>query len=285
MDMTREELVAANDRLLEKRKEWLANPENTTTSPSSCSTSTSPTWPRWPPPPPPRLLDKTCECGAALEPFWTWNSWVLPARCENCAEESRKVAEAKSAEEAREWREKNAAKLLGDAGLPARYREARLADFPARYRNLQGGLYLTGPAGTGKTRLAAAILRQVLVEEDTGGVFGPQFIEVPELLLDIRGTFRDGSERTEEGLLAEYANSDLLILDDLGAEKPTEWVTQTLYLLINRRYGSEKRTIITSNLGLSELGNRLGDRIVSRVAGMCQVVELTGKDRRLHRVK
>jgi DNA replication protein DnaC len=158
-----------------------------------------------------------------------------------------------------------------------------LAQVSPRRRNLNGSLFLHGPAGTGKTHLAVALLREHLKEFES--IFPGRFVEVPELLMEIRDTFREKAEHSEMELLDRYSCCELLVLDDLGAEKPSEWVTQTLYLLINRRYTGEKRTIVTSNLSLPQLSERLGDRIVSRLAGMCEVVELTGKDRRLKRVK
>ena len=72
-----------------------------------------------------------------------------------------------------------------------------------------------------------------------------------------------------------------LILDDMGAEKTSEWSIQTLYSIIDRRYRDEKQTLITSNLTLDEIAEKVGDRIASRIAGMCKVVEIKGKDRRI----
>ena len=73
----------------------------------------------------------------------------------------------------------------------------------------------------------------------------------------------------------------LLFLDDLGAENATDFVRDTLYLIINRRYEGKLPVIITSNLDLGELSDSVGDRIASRIAGMCDMVELEGGDRRL----
>ena len=82
-------------------------------------------------------------------------------------------------------------------------------------------------------------------------------------------------------MLKDYFNTPLLILDDLGAEKTTDWALQSLYIIINKRLSEELQTIITSNLSLDELRDKIGDRIASRIAGMCKIVKLTGRDRRL----
>ena len=71
------------------------------------------------------------------------------------------------------------------------------------------------------------------------------------------------------------------MLDDLGVDKTSEGSLQTLYTIIDRKYREEKQTLITSNLTLDEIAEEVGDRIASRIAGMCKVVEIKGKDRRL----
>ena len=84
-------------------------------------------------------------------------------------------------------------------------------------------------------------------------------------------------------MLSIYMRSPLLILDDLGVEKTTEWALQALYVVVNRRYLDGRQTIITSNLTLDEVREKLGDRIASRIVGMCHPVRLTGRDRRLQK--
>jgi DNA replication protein DnaC len=110
----------------------------------------------------------------------------------------------------------------------------------------------------------------------------PLFISVPELLLQLRGTFnKSDAETSEQELLEKYSNAKVLYLDDLGTEKPSDWAISTLFLLIDRRYSEMLRTVISSNLSLDQLADRLDDRIASRIAGMCEVVRMEGKDRRL----
>ena len=114
----------------------------------------------------------------------------------------------------------------------------------------------------------------------------PLFITVPELLLMIRNTFNRKTQHgenipTESDIIERYSDIDILYLDDLGTEKPSDWAIQVLYLLIDRRYSEMKRTIISSNLSLNEISDRLDDRISSRIAGMCEIIKMTGKDRRI----
>jgi len=217
-------------------------------------------------------------CGKELEPVQVnWGLWIQAQVCRECEGEWNR-------REARKERLRKLPDLLAEAGIPSRFEEAVIEQIEPRFQNLAGTLFIHGPAGTGKTHLAVALLREHLKECERY-YLSARFVEVPELLMEMRDTFREKAGRSEMDLLEDYSGCDLLVLDDLGAEKPSEWVTQTLYLLVNRRYTREKRTIVTSNLSLKQLNERLGDRIVSRLAGMCRVVELTGKDRRLKRVK
>lgn len=163
----------------------------------------------------------------------------------------------------------------------------KFEDIPASVRkNLETikqsrrGLYLHGGCGTGKTHVAYAIAKHFGFEKN----FNTKIFGVAEILRLIRSDFdRINSYKEEENTnfytIINYRG--LLILDDLGAEKITEWAEETLYAIVNKRYEEMLPTIFTSNLNLEELAGRLGDRIVSRIAGSCDVVELQGKDKRL----
>lgn len=187
-----------------------------------------------------------------------------------------------------------------DGSIPYRLRNAE-KELLGMSVNWDDGLFITGPAGTGKSYMAAAILKDRIYSDALKHYqelyygkekHGPQFaldrsskswewITVPELLLSLRSSFKDKSDETEEGIIRQYSRVEWLILDDLGAEKSSEFTIQSLYLIIDRRYSEMRPTIITSNLSLGEISEKVGDRIASRIAGMCKVVELKGKDRRL----
>ncbi len=108
-----------------------------------------------------------------------------------------------------------------------------------------------------------------------------RFLSVPELMLRLRESFRDGAGSSEGAVIDACAGCDLLVLDDLGVEKPSEFAVQSLYLVVDRRYSEMRRTVITSNFSIGEIAERVGDRIASRIAGMCKVIELQGEDRRV----
>lgn len=144
-------------------------------------------------------------------------------------------------------------------------------------RDTRRGIYIHGGVGTGKTHIAWALARHW---EEEGGR-APLFWNVSELIRSIKKDFgrHPMDQDREEEFIMEHRG--LLFLDDLGAERATDFVAETLYLIINRRYEEKIPVIITSNLDLGELSDSVGDRIASRIAGMCDVIHLGGDDRRL----
>ena len=150
--------------------------------------------------------------------------------------------------------------ILKKRGVPKRYLAAKLENFSAGVRKLselQEGLYLHGPCGVGKTFLAVALMREAILKTEPvkKSPYGdalrmpyeqmPWFINVPDLLLEIKESFQEGSEISERQVIEKYSRYETLILDDLGAEKVTDWVLQTLYTIINRRNVELRRTIFT----------------------------------------
>jgi DNA replication protein DnaC len=127
------------------------------------------------------------------------------------------------------------------------------------------GLLMSGAVGCGKSHLAVAILSEVIAKGYSG-----LYYNSPDLMRDIRATFDNSSELTEDTLLEEVTTTDLLVFDDVGAENSTPFVLDRFYLIINERYEGCKPVIFTTNLDLDPLENRLGKRIVSRLLEMCE---------------
>ena len=144
------------------------------------------------------------------------------------------------------------------------------------------GLYIWGKStGCGKTSWACKIMGHYFrkIAFDSGLENEGLYIYLPTFLEDLRASY-DNPDPDFEEVLSMLKNCKLLIIDDIGSERVTEWVRERLVSIINTRVANRLSTIYTSNLSPKELGDALGDRIGSRVLGSSAVVEITGADRR-----
>jgi DNA replication protein DnaC len=142
------------------------------------------------------------------------------------------------------------------------------------------GLWIFGDTGTGKTTLAMLISKAALEAGRTVAIYS-----LPKLLARIRRTY--DSEPGGDSYLSFFerlTSVDLLHIDDLGAEKRSDWVLEQLYALINERYETQRAVLITTNLPHPELEEQIGPRTVSRLTQMCDEVEVRGDDRRYGKV-
>jgi len=144
------------------------------------------------------------------------------------------------------------------------------------------GLLFMGPTGVGKTHLAVAIVRR-LIEKGVPGVFS----EFGSLLKQIQDSYNPISKSSELKVLAPIYETDVLVLDELGATIPTDWVRDTMYQIINKRYNDRKLTIFTTNFLDSKtndkeqtLEDRVSTRLRSRLYEMCNKVMIDGGDYR-----
>jgi DNA replication protein DnaC len=227
--------------------------------------------------------------------------WVSQAcECQEVVREERRLAAARVPERYRQYTLdgyetafRGADASLGRAHLTARrFVEAYPVDTAGR------GLLFTGSIGVGKTHLAVGVLRRLVQERGVKGLF----CDYRELLKNIQNSYNTQVNTTELELLKPVFAAEVLVLDDLGAQKPNEWVWDTVALILNTRYNEKQTTIITTNYvdlpaggGAKtdaeraarepSLGDRIGDRMLSRLAEMCIRVEMTGKDFRKTGVK
>ncbi len=145
--------------------------------------------------------------------------------------------------------------------------------------DLTKGYFITGSQGTGKTVIAIQFVKSWLAthkyEYETNHC---KFITFLDIVKNARNTFKDGDEGwLARRLVIDLKEYQLLVIDDLGVEKQTEFVQEIIYDLINYRYEHFLQTIITSNFTLSEIGQKYHARIASRIAEMCSVATPTNK--------
>src|ERR1700731_5157697 len=209
--------------------------------------------------------------------------------------------------------------LITSARIPKRFEHCELSNFTADFpgadhsvalaqisaaRFVQefdprdgAGLLLVGGIGTGKTHLAVGILKEMIATQGSACLF----CDYRELLKQIQNSYNDSVKATELQVLRPVFEAEVLLLDELGAVKPSEWVWDTVSLILNTRYNDNRTTIITTNfadepaarvarslsVSLSPtraatreetLGDRIGERMRSRLHEMCRIVKLEGVD-------
>ncbi len=160
--------------------------------------------------------------------------------------------------------------------LPPRI-QSDLRHFPMPEDLLYGqakSTFIYGEVATGKTIRAAFMLVQEMKYNYLNNLNNTNiFVSFTDLLSEIRETY-DNTEKRESDVMRKYLNTDLLVIDDFMSTRPTEWVTDIIYHLMNHRYEYLKKTIITSNFSLTEIEKRIGDqRITSRINLMCEIEE------------
>ncbi len=157
------------------------------------------------------------------------------------------------------------------------------------------GLMFVGRPGIGKTHLCVGLLRALMQQRGAQGLF----VDYRDLLKQVQNSYDPSVSATELSILRPVFDAEVLVIDDLGASKPTDWVFDTVSHILNSRYNNRLTTIITTNFVnrpetrsedlarrnesqriMSErtLGDRIGDRVLSRLQEMCVVVEMDGED-------
>jgi DNA replication protein DnaC len=211
------------------------------------------------------------------------------------------VVAGKGARRCRCRSEERRERLLAAAHLPRRYERCSFANYQPvsgngtqlqafnyafklvdEYPAVDRGLLFMGPVGTGKTHLSTAILRG-LIEKGIPCLF----YEFGALLKEIQNSYNPVSQTSELKVLAPVYETELLVLDELGAVKPTDWVRDTMTQIIGKRYNDRKLTVFTTNYTDERAGpsgetleDRVGARLRSRLCEMCRTVVVDGPDYR-----
>jgi DNA replication protein DnaC len=207
-------------------------------------------------------------------------------------------------------------KLLERARIPQRYQHCELSNFdvlPGPHESTQSkalvmaqsfvreypgdhaGMLLIGPIGVGKTHLSVGILKELIVTRNVPCLF----YDYRELLKEIQNSYNASVATTEMQILRPIFEAEVLVLDELGAVKPSEWVWDTVSHILNTRYNDKRTTIFNTNFDdeppsgsgddsersrtfravrKETLGDRIGERMRSRLHEMCRIVKIEGED-------
>jgi len=207
------------------------------------------------------------------------------------------------------FRDRQAQILFEQANIPKRYRNCTFKSFEVHndshkdalaiakkfvknFPAQEVGLLFIGPCGVGKTHLSVAVIQELIEKKGSPCIF----YDFRDLIREIQGTFSQDSGLTESDVLTPVFQSEVLVLDELGAKRTTAWVEETIFYIINHRYNHKKTTIFTSNYpdteaeedhreafykkGGENLVDRIGIRLRSRVYEMCKVIDMWGDDYR-----
>jgi DNA replication protein DnaC len=213
-------------------------------------------------------------------------------------------------------------RLLAAAHIPARYQQCKLSSFQCdpddkgqqsicdahlfarrfveEYPTNKKGLLLVGTVGVGKTHLSVGIIRHLILMKGIHCLF----CDYRELLKSIQNSYNPQVQATEMEILRPVFDTEVLVLDELGAVRSSEWVFDTVNYVLNSRYNDNKTTIITTNFPdgpedtnieidnlrsptaaeraarRETLGDRIGERMRSRLHEMCKIIKMTGPDYR-----
>jgi DNA replication protein DnaC len=223
-----------------------------------------------------------CECGMEERAEKVMERARIPKRYEHCDFESY----ATDLADGKTWTPHHEQSL----------KQAKLfaQGFVRDYPSTEKGLLLAGPSGVGKTHLAVAALKELIRRGHSG-----LFCDYRELLKEIQASYNPASESTEMTVLEPIRNVELVVLDDLGASKPSAWVLDIIGLILNARYNEKRMTILTTNypdepdspvagaklpggqrlvVKDDTIADRIGARMRSRLFEMCRTVTVSAPD-------
>jgi DNA replication protein DnaC len=228
----------------------------------------------------PKCIGPVCKCGGVAPYYYYKDGKILQCPCReiNLKIEKIKSIYSKSGIDKKfRWKYINNYEVLNKQTEQAK---SAAYDIIRNFPDVQKGLFLWGNPGTGKTLLSGIILTELITRYAVEG----KFVKISRNFFNrIKSTFNESSPSYGEADLIEreYAEVDVLVIDDFGVQRDSEWELETLYNLVDARYEALKFTIFTSNINPNNsLKDKSNGRILSRIKEMCSIMEVSGADYR-----
>jgi DNA replication protein DnaC len=228
----------------------------------------------------PKCVASECKCGGVPPYYYTNNGKILQCSCRAIGLKIQKIKNiyAKSGIDKKyRWRYINNFEVSNKSAEQAK---SAAYDIIRNFPDVKKGLFLWGNPGTGKTLLSSIILTELITRHAVEG----RFIKISRTFFNrIKSTFNESSPTYGEAdsIEKEYAETDLLVIDDFGVQRDSDWELETLYNLVDARYEGLKFTIFTSNNNpFVTLKEKSQGRILSRIKEMCRIMEIAGTDYR-----
>ena len=148
-------------------------------------------------------------------------------------------------------------------GVPTRFKDARKKDFAFEIP-WDNNLFIHGPSGTGKTHLLCALAISIV---------SAIYVPADDIIARIKRSF-DHRDEHETDIIEEYRKARCLIIDDVGATRITDWSASVFHMILDKRYGDESHTIVSSNYDLDSLSSLIDPRTCRRLSDMCKIIEM-----------
>jgi len=228
----------------------------------------------------PKCVVPKCRCGGEEPYYYYENGLIKSCACRETMMKIGRILEIyanSGIDKHYRWKRVDAFKVYSELGKKAKLQAYETVK---KFPDVSKGLFLWGNPGTGKTLLASIILTELIIHHAVQG----RYIKISRTFFNrLKATFAEGSETygMSSKIEKEFADVDVLVVDDFGVQRDTEWEQETLYNLVDARYEGEKFTVFTSNKNPHEEFKDLsGGRVLSRIKEMTVIMELSGKDQR-----
>jgi len=230
-------------------------------------------------------------------------SWISPQVCDKCKEEEELKEKDRQKRAYKQFVERNMEQILLSLGVEYKLLDASYEGYSRdeiqscrRATAAKHGIYVWGDTGSGKSWLTVAVIKELMSnQEHITRIMGNKSIKnydefrhifrlvfVPWLLTILRDSYESNNSSTEKEIITLYSSIPVLILDDIGTERPNDWVREKLNTIVYFRNSRGLKTMYTSNWDPDTLAQTLGKRITSRIFQDCEIIHLTYPDRRRH---